>query len=199
MQWRERVKILCDIYCIRCWDAGPEALNEVEMTLFCVPPFQAEMINGSFWAFFYNSTGAFVTETQAALRRVGAPTSASLLSQATRVCFCDHPVPREASERRRLLEQINGDRTAEVDHLDDKFWEADEPLDDLLLAYAQANEAQLRLTSDEAATAMPLDGDWRQCTECWDAWEQPRGDMLAFCPACQALTLLRETRSPGIV
>jgi ATP-dependent Clp protease ATP-binding subunit ClpC len=50
-----------------------------------------------------------------------------------------------------------------------------------------------KLTEDEAATARPLEGHWRQCTKCWDAWEQAPEDMLARCPSCQTLTLLRES------
>jgi len=100
--------------------------------------------------------------------------------------------------RRRLLDEIDGDRTAEADAISRAYFEADEPLGQLLLAYAQANEAQLRLMEDEAATAVPLEGEWRQCTQCWDAWEQPREEKLARCPACQALTLLRNGPTSGI-
>lgn len=194
MQWPEKLDILCDLYGARGWDRGADALNEAEMALFCVPPFQAEMSNGGFWAFFRNSSGDFVPETLDALRRIGADTSASLLSQAIRIYFGARQVPRDVHERRQLLKEIDGDPTAEADRVSQQYDEANEPLEDLLLAYGRANEGQFRLTEDEAATANPLEGDWRQCTKCWDAWEQPRDETLARCPACQALTLLRDAR-----
>ncbi len=192
MQWPEKLKILCEIYGLRALSRGPEALNEAEMKLFCIPPFLAEMTNGSFWAFFYNSTGDFVPETLEALRGIGAHKSASLLSQAIPVYFGDRPVPRDVRQRRSLLNEINGDETAEADRVSQEYYEIDEPLGDLLLAYARANETRLRLTEDEAATASALEGDWRQCTKCWNAWKQPPDEQIARCPACQALTLLRD-------
>jgi len=198
MQWPEKLEIYCDIYGTRGWERGPEALNEAEMTLYCVRPFQFEMSNGCFWAFLYNSSGDFASETVHALRRIRADTSASLLSEAIQIYFRGLPVPCDVHERRRrLLKEIDGDHAAEADRVCHDYYEVDEPFDDLLLAYAQANEAQFRLTEDEAATAQTLEGDWRQCTKCWDAWEQPQDETLARCPACQALTLLRDVRPSG--
>ena len=199
MSWPEKLEILCGIYGARAWARGPAALDEAEMALFCIPPFRAEMTGGCFWAFFHNSSGDFVPETLAASHRIGAHTSASLLSRAARIYFGGRPVPRDVHERRRLLGEGDGDRTAEAGRVSHAYYEVDEPpLGDLLLAYARANETRLGLAEDEAATAGPLDGDWRQCTACWDAWEQPRAEQLAWCPACRALTLLRDARPPGV-
>lgn len=194
MEWSEKLDVLFGIYGARCWGQGPDALNEAEMTPYCVPAFQAEMTGGSFWAFFYNSSGDFVAETLDALRRIGADTSASLLSEAVRIYFGSLEVPRDVHERRRRMKEVDGDHTAEANRVSEDYFEADEALGDLLLAYARANEGRLRLTEDEAATARPLDVDWRQCTQCWDAWEQPREDRLGRCPTCGAVTLVRGAR-----
>jgi Domain of unknown function (DUF4375) len=193
MDWQDKLKLLCDIYNARAFNEGPESLNEVETAIAFVFPFQMEMTNGGFWSFFQNSTGLFVPETVAALRSISADKAASLLSQAIQIYFHEHPIPLDTRERRQLMKKINGDRTDEATRVDNEYGKIDEPaLDDLLLEYVQANQGRLRLIDDEGAIAIPLEGDWRQCTKCWDGWELAHEEFLANCPACKALTVLRD-------
>lgn len=42
----------------------------------------------------------------------------------------------------------------------------------------------------EAVSAHSLQGNWRQCTSCSDAWEEPLHEEFSYCPGCGALTQL---------
>ncbi len=194
MQWPEKLDIFCDIYGRRGLNFGTESLNEAEQPLCYIRPFQWEMNDGAFWSFFCNSTGSRIDQTLAALNRIGAKACASLLLQARRIYFQDRSIPLDAHDRCRLLKEINGDTNAEANRVADEYFRAGESLTDLLLAFAQANEKSLRLNDDEAATAVMLEGNWRQCTKCGDAWEQSLQENLARCPNCKALTVIRGTK-----
>jgi hypothetical protein len=45
--------------------------------------------------------------------------------------------------------------------------------------------------SPDAVLATQLDGRWRQCSSCCDAWEEELDDAFAYCPSCGHLTELR--------
>ena len=45
-----------------------------------------------------------------------------------------------------------------------------------------------------AVPAYCIEGKWRQCSNCADAWEEPSQGAFSTCPACGALTRLEETR-----
>jgi hypothetical protein len=195
MEWSDKLTIYSDIYGQRAWSHGPAAINQFEAPLAYLRGFQLEVDNGGFWQFFYNSTGMFALETADALRLIGARESASFLARAIQIYFRGQPIPFDTAERRRLMKEIDGDRTPEADRVTLDYYELEESLYDLMLKYLQENEQHLRVYEDEAATALLLEGDWRQCTQCCDAWEQPVADKLSWCPTYEALTFLREAGS----
>jgi hypothetical protein len=45
--------------------------------------------------------------------------------------------------------------------------------------------------SPDAISATQLDGKWRQCSSCCDAWEEEMDEEFAYCPSCGHLTELR--------
>jgi hypothetical protein len=189
MNWRKKLDTLIEVYMNRGVKRGLGRLNEFERPLCLIPPFSLGMNAGGFAEFFGHLPVAYVTETADAPRRIGAPASASLLEQAIRDCFGDQPVPDD--DARQQLVEVWED-SAEAYRLDEAYQNTgDGYTDDLLLAYAKEDESRFVLTEDEAATAVPLEGKWRQCTKCWDAWEHPPKGALAQCPACHALTLVR--------
>lgn len=47
-----------------------------------------------------------------------------------------------------------------------------------------------------AIPAAPVDGRWRQCSRCTEAWEDDPGVDLSGCPSCGALTTLTATPAP---
>lgn len=46
------------------------------------------------------------------------------------------------------------------------------------------------IPSPEALPATPLDGDWRQCSQCCDAWKESESVVFSRCPSCGRLTEL---------
>ena len=197
MDWPEKVEIFGDIYGLRGSQYGLDALNEAETTFFCIRPFLMETKNGGFWQFFYNDTGAFTHQTHKALTRIGATVSASLFLQAVAVYFGLNAIPDDADARHRLINDIDGDHTPAANHLSKRYFALHESVSKLLEAYTIANEPQLRLTLDEAATATVLEGNWRQCTKCSDAWEEIPTERLSWCPSCRTLTFVRTPVDAG--
>ena len=49
----------------------------------------------------------------------------------------------------------------------------------------------------EAVSASRLDGNWRQCSGCADAWEENRAIEYSYCPACSRLTWTPELAQEG--
>jgi len=99
---------------------GLAALDEREQTLFLVWSFTAEVDNGGFEQFFFNSGGGYASETVDALERIGAADVGALLRRAIDL-FPHAVVPRELEARNAALDQLGDD--------------ADERFDELLKAY----------------------------------------------------------------
>lgn len=98
----------------------------------------AEVNNGGFDQFFFNSSGDHAIETIQALKHVGAIRTAELVQLA-----CDRfpqgSPPAEISTRRTLmLESVSPDADAFED-LDSRFYEYDEPLLDLIDTFKEKN------------------------------------------------------------
>lgn len=182
-----------EIYWERSCRLGPASLNDLEAAVAFIRAFQLEMNNGGFWAFFTNSTGWFARDTPRALRFVQAHKSARLLDLAIPIYLGDRNASQfeQITEWNRWIAERDGDSTPEADDLQKLFSKADEPLLDLLEAAESTAVGQLRLLEDEAVVAQYLEGTWRQCAQCSDAWEHPIAAPFAFCPSCGSFTALR--------
>ena len=192
MTWTEKAELLSKLYCSRGVDYGLEWLNDAERVFFCALPFIDEMNDGGFWAFFYNSTGAFTCQTVNALKRLGAHRSAELLTQAVPIYFGPHDVPEDTGARRRLMDDVDGDHTPEANRVHDLWSDSHEEITPRLEAFAEANWHQLRFTEEEAGTATLLGDGWRQCPACSDAWQEDATEPMSTCPTCGRLTLVRD-------
>ncbi|WP_444946908.1 DUF4375 domain-containing protein [Microbulbifer sp. VTAC004] len=62
--------------------AGSESLNEHELVMVCVWMLEAEVNNGGFNQFFWNSAGDISIETVASLHKIGASKTASIVEAA---------------------------------------------------------------------------------------------------------------------
>lgn len=198
MDAEERLKAYFRIFYGRLWLEGPEALNPAELAVACIPEFEMALIDGCFWSFFYNPSGAFTEETIASLMLIGATLSASLLTEAKHVYFAGRPVPQDQLLRQGLMKEVNGDHTPEADRISHEIYEIQEFPSELLESFVRSHESELKPTENEVISAIPIEGDWRQCTHCCDAWELPASDKLEICPSCRTLTFLRvPSNDPG--
>ncbi len=125
---------LCD------WSNYGEALDVLSpeaQTFFLCAALDAEVNNGGFDAFFYNSTGKWGPETVGALETVGAPKTAELLRQFL-APFPQAPYPRDQEERNELLLALPDSITDNLNALDDVFFaNPDGLLQDLYVSYAR--------------------------------------------------------------
>jgi hypothetical protein len=99
-----------------------------------VEAFEAEINNGGFDQFFFNSTGDAWKETLEALDCIAALKTAAILREACSK-FPDGDPPSDCSDRRNLMLDsisINGD---EFNDLDEQFYCYEESLDELVTSY----------------------------------------------------------------
>jgi hypothetical protein len=112
--------------------------------------FGGQVTNGGFHQFLANSSGDYTPETAQALRQVGALISSELLEQALTL-FPGRRVPREQSDRLRLLFPIGGRVKQLLDDLDHRAYrevvpiegEARKSRDDFLIVYMQDHAGEL--------------------------------------------------------
>jgi uncharacterized protein DUF4375 len=120
------------------WDS-PSELTAAERHFACVWQLEAEVNNGGFHQYYFNSAGDFALDTAEALDAIGAPHTAQIVRDANSV-FPDGP-PRDRDARQSALAAISEDAFAEYD---DAFLAYEDDLSSLLFAYVQANRTSIR-------------------------------------------------------
>ncbi len=83
------------------WDA----LSEQDRVLVTLWGLEADVNNGGFHQYFYNSSGDQAHHAEAALRRIGAEQMAGIVARATSI-FGTGGVPRDRTLRQTVLEQV---------------------------------------------------------------------------------------------
>ena len=104
-----------------------EALNEKERIFYITQQVEAEVNNGGFSQFFFNSSGNFSGEMVSAFEEIGAVQTAQICQRALDA----YPVslPAEWGERQVLLDEIETDEIYEkLNACDSSFYEYPENL-----------------------------------------------------------------------
>jgi len=119
------------------WDKylakGLQALTETERTLLAVWVVDAEVNNGGFDQYFFNSSGDLAPETPSALERIGAPRAAALLRRAIER-FPDAQPASTQTARHDQLEALRLDDDESIFEDLDESWFVD--IEDLELQLA---------------------------------------------------------------
>lgn len=103
----------------------------------CVHQLEAQVNNGGFEQYFYNSSGMFALETILALRTIGALKTASLLEAAILIGY-PTGYPADSSFHQKLL--ANSDESMEkLGELDNEFYSYSDDLSGLVNAYLRIN------------------------------------------------------------
>ncbi|MBQ7915986.1 MAG: DMP19 family protein [Firmicutes bacterium] len=89
-----------------------ENLNEYEMIVYIAQELEAEVNNGGFWQFFYNSSGNFSNQLVDAFNEIDASQTAEICQKALTVFGGSVPVDRE--ERQDLMEQLEIEEDNEI-------------------------------------------------------------------------------------
>jgi len=111
-------------------------LNSEEQTLVCIRTLIGEVDNGGFHQWVYNSSGQMAVETYAALKRIGAHATASILDKVLQVVGEAHR-EKHTQTRQLLMEDLSDDQEEALQALDREFWKRGDDLEALLITHIE--------------------------------------------------------------
>lgn len=115
------------------YDDNMEALNEEQRALYIVRILEAEVNNGGFSQFFFNSSGIFANELVDAFQKIGADKMAEICKKA--VSIYGDEVPADREKREELLSSDNEEQdekiAAVLTECDDAFYACEDDLNEL--------------------------------------------------------------------
>lgn len=110
------------------------ALTPEEKTVYIVDSFRAEINNGGFDQYLYNSSGALAGELLSSLSAIGADRTAGIFRPMLERLPC--PIPQDHEERDRLLNEALTEDILEAFSLcERRFYESPDDLEALLYRY----------------------------------------------------------------
>ena len=113
---------------------GFQSLTDKEKAIFTIWWLEAEVNNGGFHQYFWNSAGDYALFALEALNNIGASVTANLLKSALDIGFSGS-FTQSRHDRQSLLE-INSDlKLDKLGTLDSKFYEYEENFYEMLDAY----------------------------------------------------------------
>lgn len=115
---------------------GPIALAEIELIAVGVWMLEAEVNNGGFDQYYFNSAGDMAVATVESLKAIGAPNTASLLAAANSE-FPESTPPANRSLRQGALDRIRG--KARFSALESEFYKDSEKLITRLAQFLRNN------------------------------------------------------------
>lgn len=118
-----------------------ENLTEAEQTFVYVEALEAEVNNGGFDQYFFNTSGKYSQETLEALKKIGAVKTYKIVEEAFRI-FPENPIPKDIEKRRDILENINSATSERWTELEDKFYLYEENIGGLLLKYVKEHKSE---------------------------------------------------------
>lgn len=127
----------------RAESVGFEALTPAEQTFITIWSLEADVNNGGFDQYYFNSSGDHARFAPAALRAIGAREAAAIVEEANAIFGPDGP-PRDRDQRQDALEALGEDRSSIFSSVDERFFEYPDDLQTLLTDYVQSHEAELR-------------------------------------------------------
>ncbi len=118
--------------------AAGATLSATEWAVLDVWLLEAEVYNGGFHQFFWNSAGDRAVETVASLERIGAPVTAGIVARAVAV-FGAAPSP-DRETRVSQMDAWTETEKAVLSALDEVFWKDPEPRTALLAEHCRSHE-----------------------------------------------------------
>ncbi len=115
-----------------------ENLTEAKKTFIFIEMLEAEVNNGGFDQYFFNSSGDYAIETLESLKRIKAHKTAKIITEAFEI-FPIQPIPKDNEKRRTILKNINQNISNKWNQLEDNFYSNDENIGKLLLDYVKNN------------------------------------------------------------
>jgi hypothetical protein len=116
---------------------GYESLSPIGKILYNVYWVEAEVNNGGFNQYFYNSSGDHAMDAVQSLDQIGASLTKELLQSAIHR-FPNSSVPSDRDERIKILNSIDPNKTL-FDNLDGRFYDLSEDRMHLTVEYVKSN------------------------------------------------------------
>ena len=132
MDDRDYVLARIDPWIEKYFSAGPSALSPLEVVGVGVWMLEAEVNNGGFDQYYFNSAGDLALQTVVALKAIGAENTASLLSAANAE-FLNSVPPVNRAERQEALDRIR--EKVRFASLEEEFYRDEEDLLSCLASY----------------------------------------------------------------
>jgi hypothetical protein len=131
---------LDDYVCNLCeYGHNMGSLSDPQKIFYCIQNCEREINNGGFKQFYYNSSGDFAHETYYSLRIVGALKTAEILRTANDQ-FPGRAVPKDRSERQKILDQMDDSLNEVWKDLDQRFLSCEEDLNTVNLEFIRKNK-----------------------------------------------------------
>jgi hypothetical protein len=131
---------LDDYICNQC-ESGDhmDSLSDPQKIFYYIQCWGRDIKNGGFNQFYRNSSGDFAHETYDSLRIIGAYKIANIIMTANDQ-FPLKAVPKDRSERQKLLEQIQDTANEVWKELDQKFLANEEELNAVTMEFVRKNK-----------------------------------------------------------
>jgi hypothetical protein len=123
---------------------GEQKLTDPERKLLSAFWVEAEVNNGGFDQYFFNSAGDNADVALAGLKEMGAAGAAALLERAMAV-FPDGKPPKDRSKRQEVMQQIAAQSKPVWGKCDSEFYKLRENIGNLSVAYAKKKRAEIVL------------------------------------------------------
>jgi hypothetical protein len=120
---------------------GYNSLTEAEKTFNVVYWLEAEINNGGFNQYFFNSAGDYAQETVMALRRIGAHHTSEILLAAMGL-FPGRAPSQDHYKRQEQVLSLGEQGEAAMEELDQEFYAYADPIGSLLIEYVRQHKNQ---------------------------------------------------------
>lgn len=127
---------------VRVWRHDFAQLSRPEQIFRLVWELEAEVNNGGFHQYFYNSSGGLVPYVGDALRAIGALAMANIVDCAIHTAGADIPWHDEAA-RRTKLKTLGPQVEAQLDSMSRKFCKYPDDLLAVLYRYAHQHQSEI--------------------------------------------------------
>lgn len=142
LERRDKIVTEIDTYLNKKCEYGEKVnlLNNSQKILWIIENLEREINNGGFNQFYWNSSGNYANETIDALILIEAYKTAEIVKKANSE-FKNGSVPKDRAERQNELELIEENAEENWNNLDSEFYEYNDDLTELLIAFVINNKS----------------------------------------------------------
>ena len=126
----------------RFWKVSYSDLSEAEQVFVSIWKLEAEVNNGGFSQYYFNSAGDHSLLAPSALRAIGAHQMAGIVEKANAVFGAAGP-PKDREERQRISKSLGPSAEERWEQFNGEFFTYPDNLTDCLYDYVQAHKSQI--------------------------------------------------------